>query len=104
MSAVLEDLSIDFPRCEAMGGATERSSSKVMTVGDLDRNSEMKREDSGMRGGLESEGADCGGGDKPSETRRGAFNEGNRSEERLGATGGCNGCTGSPGGDCRGCV
>ena len=47
-SAVLEDLLIDFPKCEARAGATERSSSKVITVGDLYKNSEMKCEDSGV--------------------------------------------------------
>ena len=75
-----------------------------MTVGDLYKNSEMKRTDSGVRSGLESEGADCGGRDKPSETKGGTFDEDDGSEECLGATGGRKGRAGSPGGDRRGCA
>ena len=47
-SAVLVNLLIDLSKCEATDGATERSSLKVMTVGDLDKNSEITREDSGV--------------------------------------------------------
>jgi hypothetical protein len=93
-----------FSKREVISGATERSSPRVIDADDLGKESEMCRGSGCKSGGSEGE-------HKVSEAKCGAFGESGGCRiasgmfgERLDTAGGREGCTGSPGGDRRGCA